>query len=219
MKKNKKKILLIILAIVLIIIILLAIHTIRNFTIIKELQKNIEPYVSSTNYHIKSVATEESGTIVTINYYKKDGKEVMIMERNLNGEISKISTYVTDKRTDTFYETKDSKTIELDSEAMLSINVYNSLETENDWQTFFGSILTSVKKTDYNGKECYIVNNFLSPQFLGGSTNDEVYVEKDTGLCVKATMNGTVTEREYEFNNVSDEIFIEPNIGEYDIRE
>lgn len=143
----------------------------------------------------------------------------MIMERNLNGEISKISTYVTDKRTDTFYETKDSKTVELDSEAMLTINVYNSLEAENDWQTFFGSILTSVKKTDYKGKECYIVNNFLSPQFLGGSTNDEVYVEKDTGLCVKATMNGTVTEREYEFNNVSDEIFIEPNIGEYDIKE
>lgn len=216
---NKKKIVKIIIAILLIIVALLAIHTIRNFTIIKQLQENIKPYISSSNYHIKSVATEESGTIITINYYKKDDKETMIMERNLNGEIAKISTYVNGEKRDTFYDNKDSKVVELDSEAMLMINVYNSLETDNDWQTLLGSMMASVKKTEYNGKECYIIKNFLSPQILNSKETDEVYVEKDTGLCVKSIMAPTVAEREYEFENVNDEIFIEPNIEEYEIKE
>lgn len=216
---NKKKIVKIIIAILLIIIALLAIHTIRNFTIIKQLQENIKPYISSSNYHIKSVATEESGTIITINYYKKDDKETMIMERNLDGEISKISTYVNGGKTDTFYDNKDSKVVELDSEAMLMINVYNSLETDNDWQTLIGSTMATIKKSEYNGKECYIINNFLSPNFLNSEETNEVYIEKDTGLCVKSIMPPTVAEREYEFENVDDEVFIEPDIEQYEIKE
>lgn len=80
---NKKKILKIIGIIIAILIILILIHTIRNFIIITDLQNKILKYSNSSNYFIKSVAKEESGNIITINYYKKDNKQVMFMERNI----------------------------------------------------------------------------------------------------------------------------------------
>ncbi len=80
---NKKKILKIIGIIIAILIILILIHTIRNFIIITDLQNKISKYSNSSNYFIKSVAKEESGNIITINYYKKDNKQVMFMERNI----------------------------------------------------------------------------------------------------------------------------------------
>ena len=51
------------------------------------------------------------------------------------------------------------------------------------------------------------------------SEDAETYIDKETGLFVKTTQNGTTTEREYEFNNVQDSIFIEPDIGQYKLKE
>lgn len=44
-------------------------------------------------------------------------------------------------------------------------------------------------------------------------------IEKNTGLMVNMTENTVVTEREYEFNNVDDSIFIEPDISQYTLKE
>lgn len=216
---KKKKIIKILLLIMLIILILLGIHTIRNFIIIKSLQNNIEKYVVNSNYHIRSITAEENSIIETINYYKKDEKETMIVERNLNGDIAKISTYAKGEKTDVFYETKHSKIAELDTEKIAMISVYNCLETNNNIQTFIGSITAKISKTEYKGKQCYIVSNFLSPLFLNGKEINQAYIEKETGLCVKAINDSIVTEREYGFGNINDDIFIEPDIRQYKIQE
>ena len=46
-----------------------------------------------------------------------------------------------------------------------------------------------------------------------------MYIEKDTGLLVKMMEGTTVSEREQEFNNVDDSIFVEPDISQYTISE
>ena len=79
--------------------------------------------------------------------------------------------------------------------------------------------MSKVKKVDYNGKECYSINNFLSPYYMYGTENNEVYIEKETGLLLKQTTDDITTEKEYEFNNVEDSIFIEPDISQYTLQE
>ena len=215
---NKKRVIKIFILIIVILLVAILIHTVRNYSITKGLQKSIEPYLSSNNYHIKSISTEEDDTKVIIDYYKKNGKEVLIFEKNTNGDINKTTTYINENRTDIFYETENEKEVELDTEAMLMINLSNGLQTENDFQTFIGSIMAQIRKIEYNGKQCYAITNFLSIPFLNGTSNDEKYIEKETGLYVKGMINSTTVERIYEFDNVDDSIFIEPDISQYNIK-
>lgn len=213
--KNVLKIALIVIAILLVILI---IHTIRNYVIVTDLQNKIAEYNGSTNYHIKSVATENNGTIVKMDYYKKDGKQVVFMERNVNNEITKISMYNNGERTDTFTETKDSKTAQLNSGTIMSVGIYNHLENDSKWQTILGCISAKIKSVDYNGKECYIVKEFMSSTSLTFE-GAETYIDKETGLFVKSTEADIVNERSYEFNMVDDSIFTEPDISQYTLKE
>ena len=215
---SKKKIFKILGIILLVVIAIFLIHTIRNYIIITDLQNKIADYSNSTNYYTKSIATESNGIVVTMEYYKKDKKEALFLERNLNGEISKISMYNNGERTDTFWDNKGSKTAQLDSGTIMGVNIYNYTETDNKWQTFLGSIFANVKSTNYNGKECYIIKGFLSSLSLT-SEGAETYIEKDTGLYLKTIEGDRTTERIYEFDKVDDSIFVEPDISQYTLKE
>lgn len=217
-KKKIRKVLKIISIVALIALAIVVIHTIRNFIIITNLQSKISEYSNSTNYCTKSVANENNGIIITMKYYKKDNKQAVFLERNLNGEITKMSMYNNGERTDLFIETTDSKIAQLNSGTIMSVDIYNQLETENSWQTFLGSIFSSVKSTKYNGKDCYAISNFMSSNSLSYD-KQTVYIDKDTGLFVKNEIDKIVTEREYEFNNVEDSIFVEPDISQYTLKE
>lgn len=213
-----KRVLKIIVIIIAILIILVVIHTIRNYIIITDLQNKISKYYNISNYFIKSVATQDNGVIITMEYYKKDNRQVVFMERDLNGEINKIIMYNNGERTNTFFETKDSKIAQLNSGTITDINIYNYLETDNKWQTFLSCINSKIKLIDYNGKECYVIKDFMSSNFL---TNEdtEIYINKETGLFVRTIEPETVSEREYEFNNVDDSVFVEPNLSEYILKD
>ena len=213
--KNVLKIALIVIAILLVILI---IHTIRNYVIVTDLQNKIAEYNDSINYHIKSVVTENNGTIVKMDYYKKDDKQVVFMERMANNEVTKISMYNNGERTDTFIETKDSKIAQLNSGTIMSVGIYNHLENDSKWQTILGCISAKIKSVDYNGKECYIVKEFMSSTSLTFE-GAETYIDKETGIFVKSIEAGIVNEREYEFNTVDDSIFTEPDISQYTLKE
>ena len=215
---SKKKILKIIGIILLVVIVIFLINTIRNYIIITDLQNKVAEYSGSTNYYTKLEVTEKDGTVVTMEYYKKDNREVVFLERNLNGEISKISMYNNGERTDTFWDNEENKIAQLDSGTIMGVNIYNFTETDNKWQTFLGSIFANVKSTSYNEKECYIIKGFMSSYSLT-SEGAEVYIEKDTGLYFKTIEEDRTTERKYEFNNVDDSIFIEPDISQYTLKE
>ena len=212
-----KKVLKILGIIVVILIILLLIYTIRNYVIIRNLQNKFSQYSNSSNYYIKSVSTDRDGTIVTTEYYQKDNKQALFLEKNLNGELSKISMYNNGERTDIFWENEENKTAQLDSGTTISMDIYNYLETDNNWQTFLGCFTSRIKSTNYNGKDCYLIKGFMSSTSLT-SEDAEIYIDKETGLFVKTNASGIDNEREYEFDNVDDSIFEEPDISQYTIK-
>ena len=211
-----KKILMVLGIIIAVLVIIALIHTIRNYMIITDLQNKISQYVDSVNYYTKSIATVKDGTI-TMEYYRKDNNQVVFLERNLNGTINKVAMYNNGEKTDTFTQTPDTKIAQLNSGTIMSIGIYNHLETENNWQTFLGSMFASVKSTNYNGKDCYIIKGFMSSTSLTFE-GAETYIEKDTGLFIKDIEGETITEKEYEFDNVDDSIFIEPDISQYTLK-
>lgn len=214
-----KKILKTIGIILLILMMLFLIHTIRNFIIIKNLQNKIAQYTNSENYYIKSIANQNNGLVVEMDYYQKGNKQVVFLERDDNEEKIKISMYNNGETINTFTETLDTKNVNLNNPGSIHVEVVNVLYTDNNWQTFLYSIISKVEKLDYNGKECYSINNFLSPYYMYGTEENEVYIEKDTGLLLKQITDDITTEKEYEFNNVEDSIFIEPDISEYTLQE
>lgn len=201
-----------------ILVIFLLIHTIKNYIIITGLQDKISQYSNNSNYYIKSVATEDNGTIVTMEYYKKDNKQAVFIERNLNGEISKISTYNNGERIDTFWDNKDNKIAQLNTDTFMNVNFYNCLETDYKWQTFLSSITSSIKSVNCNEKACYLIKGFMSSSYLT-SKETEVYIEKDTGLLIKSTEEGILTEKEYKFDSVEDTVFSEPDIRQYTLKD
>ena len=212
-----KKILMVLGIIIAIFVMIVLVHTIRNYIIITNLQNKILQYSSSTNYHAKYVTTEDNGVIATMDYYRKDNQEVLFLERNINGEINKISMYTNEEKTNIYIETKDTKSAQLNTKKTIQgINIFNQLETTNSWQTFIGSINTKVKPITYKEKECYDISKFVSEGTLTFE-GAEMYIEKDTGLLVKIIEGTTVSEREQEFNNVDDSIFVEPDINQYTI--
>ena len=213
-----KKLLKIIGIIIAILIIVFLIYAIRNYVIVTGLQNKIKPYFNSSNYYMKSVTKDNDGTIVTMEYYKKDKKQVAFIERNLNGEISKISIYNNGERIDRFFNYDEDKIAELDTDMTMTVNLYNGLESESKWQTFLSCISANIKSVNYNGKECYSIKNFMSLTSLN-SEDSETILDKNTGLIVKLTFGEEQSEKEYKFDSVDDSIFTEPDISEYTLKE
>lgn len=128
--------------------------------------------------------------------------------------------YDSGTRIDTFTETKDSKTVKLNSaSSMVGAQIIDVFQTDNLWQTFLYSIPARIKTTKIEEKNCYAIKNYLSPYLLYGTNNTEYYIEKETGLVIKTIIDDTTATREYEFDNVDDQIFVEPDVSQYTLRE
>ena len=181
-KKKSKKILKGILIVIAVLILLLLIHTTRNYIIISNLQDKISAYTDSTNYHIKSVANEKIGVVMTVNYYKKDDRQVIFLERDNDGEITKMSIYDNGKRKDMFIDNPDNKIAQLDIDtSLVSMEIYNHLQTESKWQTFLFSMMAKVRSEELNGKDCYRIDNFISSNVLSNDEENRVFIDKETG--------------------------------------
>lgn len=217
---NKKKVFKTIGILVLIIVILMLLYVIRNTIIVTKLQKNIKEYTSKTNFSIKVTNLTEETSKMTVNYYKKDNKEAVILERNIDENLVKMCFYNNGERKDLFIETNDKKTVQVNTKnQLLGLNITDSLQTDNLWQTILYSSIARIKTENVNGKECYKVSNFYSPYWMYGDNITEFYIEKDTGLLIKTVIDDEIAVREYSFDDVEDSAFVEPDIGLYTVVE
>ena len=217
-----KKVLKIVGIIVLVVIVLFLIHTLRNFIIIKGLQDSFSKYETSNNYYIKSIANESENVTMTINYYKKDNNQVTFMERKMNDEIIKVAMYDNGERVDVFTDNGKEKTFRVNTtgSSMPTVEIVNYFHTDNNWQIILMSALARIKKENLNQRECYVLKNVISPDLLYfEDSNNVLYIEKETGLCIKTITGNIITEREYEFDKVDDSIFAEPDISQYKLLE
>lgn len=217
---NKKKVFKTIGILVLIIVILMLLYVIRNTIIVTKLQKNIKEYTSKTNFSIKVTNLTSETSKMTVNYYKKDNKEAVILERNVDENSVKMSFYNNGERKDLFIETNDKKTVQVNTKnQLLGLNITDSLQTDNLWQTILYSSIARIKTENVNGKECYKVSDFYSPYWMYGEKITEFYIEKDTGLLIKTVIDDEIAVREYSFDDVEDSAFVEPDIGLYTVVE
>ena len=155
-----------------------------------------------------------------INQYKKDEKNLMILERIANDEKAKFSFYNNGNRVDKFIETKDTKIVELNSsDSVLGMPAVDILQTENFGQKILSAAIAKISSVEVNGINCYAVDRFFSPYFLLGENKSEHDIDKETGLGMKSIIDKAITTREYEYDNVDDNIFVEPDISQYKLQE
>ena len=208
-----KKVLKIFLIIMACVLVLFVAYIIRNFTIISNLQKNLKEYLSSTNYHMSVISKKvESETV--LDYYIKDKKQVLLQEKNENGNISKTSIYNNGEKIISFYENGQEKVAKENSPSAIQVNVpnYFVLCDNNLMQKILMSITLKIKKVEYQDKKCYCIVSIFDKE------KEEEYIDINTGLSLKSITKDSSSERRYEFNNVSENVFEQPDISQYTLK-
>lgn len=183
------------------------------------MQEKADIYSSNTNFHEKIILTENTETTVTDIYQKSEKKLVVISKTSTD---TTTSLYYNNIKCDMFYESPEGKRAKLSSSAtLIEPLITNYVEVSNNWSTFLASLCTSIKKIEYNGADCYhMTGNLDSVFWVSPLGKKEMYINKDTGLCLKLVYsNGKTINCNYEFNNVSDTVFVEPDISQYTLIE
>ena len=208
----KKKI---ILGVIILLILVCGIYITRNFIILTKIQNNATEYKDINNCHVKIVTSQNDGTIITANYYTKDNNKVVFLERKNGESVSKMSIYDNETTHHTFNEGDGRKTVNLNA-GYINVQVEYGTTTESFVEKVFLSVITKIKIVNENGKKYYSLRNFKSHNNLY-TENQEMLIDSETGLIYKVIDNQATISREYEFNNVDDKVFVEPNISEYEI--
>ena len=228
-KKYSKKMKILKTVLILIVLIFIAIVG-RNMIIFSRLQNKISKYSESTNYYVKTL-TYEGETNMTVQCYVKGDKYLLNMtRRNEEGAITKLTNYFNGTTSNTYMESGNEKIALLNSNGLPSkTSVVNYIDTNNFWQLLLMSVFSSAKSVECNGRDCYYIGKSFSPNILFAEGKNGVYIDKETGLPIRA-FNGTVVNNngdifdiivdyKYEFNTVTEEDLKEPNIQEYVIQE
>ena len=223
---NKKKIIKICLIVLALILVLALVYMIRNYIIAKNIiEKNVAKALQSESIHTKTIIKEGDNVREIFDNYKKDDKELTInvMHSEGNDIETTIATYVHGTNKNTYYDNKSGKFIQQETvESVPEITeeqLYADLENENNLTTFLSSAFTTFKVVEYNGKDCYLIEKSNLPifkDFESGNDKNEIYVDKESGLIIKVVNDDITTEYEYEFDNVNDDIFVEPDINQYE---
>ena len=201
----------VLLAVVACIIIFVA-HTMRNFFIIKNivgLQKNLT-YIN--NVTRISTVNNNSFTVVA---YKKKNLEKTIVGNNTKGTV----VWITYKDTSTGEEIRVcegadtkfyTKNIDQYKNTMVNLAVgFNGYE-QNARTMLAGGIHCIIVSERVNEKDCYKV---IIDQ------NQTYWVEKDTGLVIKAKGGESEVDYTYNFSIVDDSVFKLPDLSKYEQRE
>lgn len=218
---NKKKVLKIILLFILIAIIIFLAITIRKMIIISDLNNKVSKYINSNNRYEKIVNNSEGMT----EFYLKDENALMIytLKEKDTGKNRKLMQYTKGDKVNTYIEAGDSKIAMLGAskdEVQSQIMIMGFDYENNLWSLFKLATMSKIKTVKYEGKDCYFVQSLIA---------DNAYIQKQTGLTLKAnngysvkedgTEEAIVAEYYYEFDNVDDSIFVEPDISQYKIQE
>ena len=231
--KNKLRVLRII---ILIIVLVFVISAGIKIYIVGDLYNKAEKIVKYTNYH-REITSMSEGNFTKTEIWATENKIKMISKKFENDKIKIREIYGTKKGRmensdiDAYiineYTTIDGeKTAKLNREVQISVAPQNPFYVENKFQLFLFAIPSSVKSTTFNGKECYYITNYNGAYAM--SADEGIYIDKETGLpisCVgyetEFTGSGVgrvpATEYKYEFNTVTEEEFVEPNISAYKV--
>ena len=225
MKKYKTR-MLVLKSIILLIVLIFVVIIGRKVIIISDLQSKANEYVNSKNYH-RIVYTYNKDETGKVEVFVLGDKKRVIRTMMIGNEKNVTEMFFDGTKTNIYIEKGDKKIAQLNQELIIAESLYNALYTENLAYTVFASIPATVNNKEFNGEECYYITNFNS---LYNESKDGIYIDKETGLVLRSvTRTETMTDGDkfilptidyvYEFNTVTEEDFIEPDISEYDVQE
>ena len=216
---DKKKIIKIVLLIFFVILAIFLGIIIRRMIIISDISNKVSKYKDNNNHYEKIVTDYNGESKTTSEYYCKGENAVMIVETTTkqSNETKKLTQYFKGETSNSYFDVGTTKVAVLNSNGVPNkMLIWNIDYNDNLWNLFYLALITPIKTVEYNGKECYFLD---SPELRHS------YIEKDTGLILKAIDGqsgnepSNTSEYEYNFDNVDDSIFIEPDISEYKIQQ
>lgn len=227
--KNKLRILKIILLIILVIFVA---NIARKMIIISNLSNRADNTINTTNYH-RVIYSYEKDDYSKVEIFSLNDKKKLIKTNVTLDGIRTVITYANKISTDeigmskystnTYTITENEKTAKLNGNLTISVDPQNILHTSNIFELFLISATSSVSSSTYNGKECYYI---ATNENVFAFASKGTYINKETGLQEATIAYETeysdgalgrwpAAEYEYEFNIVTEQDFIEPNINEY----
>ena len=203
-----------ILILVLILCAILAICIIRKFIIITNLVNISKEYVNKTNY-LAVVQSLQNGNVNMLKSYNKDGDYLTSM-KNYGKDIQDergLIRYKKDNEEIGIIYTAQEKIAILDGTVLGNVSIVNLFSTlNNTMQQLQFALMSRITTEKYGEIECYLIE-------LSNLDNWKMWVEKDTGLVIRDRNGGQVSERFYEFDVVTDEDIVKPDISDCKIQE
>lgn len=220
MKKYKNK-MSILKTILIVILLLVVIYVGRNMIILCSIQNKASKYYNSNNYHIEMYSYNSTDTSV-LEVYKKDNK---FMQRassyNSEGIVIETLDYTDGRSTNVYIIDTNGKKFRVKSEPVdiyITPKSVNYAGISNLLEFLLKSVTSQITTVKCNGKDCYKIDT------LGMTT----YVDKETGLAIRvintsksfrdedySKMESSVDDIFFEFNEVTDEDFIEPDRSDF----
>lgn len=190
----------------LIIFVIFIVITVRKMLILHQIEQKMSQVKDDTNHYEKIVNNKGS----TIEYYCKGEKFVKIESHSDTGRY--MASYGNNGKINTYYEYEGNKIAILNNTKVSSKIQIIYFSFDNDlWYLFKSAAITSIKSVTYDNKDCYLMN---------GAGFENTYIEKETGLIRKQNIGTLTVNYDYKFgNDIDDNIFIEPDISQYTIRE
>lgn len=204
-----KKILLVLLAILL----LFSIYVIRNFIILSNIVNVSKEYATKTNY-IANVYSIQNDSVNIVKSYNKDVKYLSLIQTKVNdiNDTRKLTVYKSDNEGLAIIQTGDKKIAMLNKNVVGGVQVvtFGSIADMNIIQKLLFSAITKISTEESNNKECY---------YMEISDGWKIWLDKENGTIVREINDGIVTERNYEFDVVTDEDIARPNTSDCEISE
>lgn len=221
--KNSKKILIVLLIILFIFLIFMA----RKIIIIKNLQNKISEFTELQNYYIKAYSYKGDSLHIAETYKSNENSVTNVINITENN-ITKLNRFNYNGKINTYIEKNNSNKVAiLDTDTVPSdLRINNMLQTQNTMQLIKLALFSSIESEECNGKQCYKIDRAFG--FQSENEKTVIYIDKETGLIVrifngtKATEDGhtinLITDYAYNFDSISDEIFKQPDISNYQVQ-
>ena len=220
----KKKI---IFGVVLLILAILLTLGIKNYVIIQSLEKKFEEYANKDNYHIYNFVHQANGLKTTRDEYKKGNNSLIayyssdinkrLLSKVYKNDAQKVN-YIT-----IYSDSKTTNIVNEDFKDETNVEIISYLKDLSFGDKLRLAVSNSLKTEKYNGKEVYRI----SGKSLGNEYENVIdcLVEKETGLVVYVSYESAdekdkdveFTEMYYEFDNVDDSIFVQPDKSNFEV--
>lgn len=225
--KKKKLWIQILILIILLILLVLVIIISRKATIISSLESKLQEYQQQNNIYSKttfeSQVDVDSLKAKSFEIYYKDGVEKDVITSADNN--TKIIQYVYKDKSRIYSEKNGNVEFENENDSGWTNHLILSSATSSDnlFDLFYNSIVTSIKTENLDGTDCYVLTSRHNSSWIYNENCKEiqVYVEKETGLIkqvknileVDGQEKEDIRTSEYSFGTVTDADIAEPEIN------